>query len=258
MSIKELISNLVPWCMISAVFFQCKCFAAEEPWSNFSSSQIKISHPSNWKPTATRVKAVKLEHSDEKPDGVAPAHEEIVFQPSKTTIYVFPTHEQKLSKDDFKKAYPTVVSAVTDLRKQLAANKDDKGETPILPWMDASTPFEAKKSRVKFANGEAIRYIGEYLIEPDVIDNERLTYCAQGLSSDGNYFISVMAPISTKSLPVKSDISKWPDAKYKKFSVEFKAYADKVGAKLEALSPDSFTPSLATLDRLVKSITITK
>ncbi len=238
--------------------FTQSTLAVEKPWQKFSSTPLIFSYPQNsWKkPVAKKVDAVALENPDDKPDGVAPTHQELTIDPVGLKIYLIPTAEQKLTAGEFKKRYPTVVSAAGELGKILKTTKASGNSTPSLPWEDASTPFEAKKSQLKFANGKAVRYIAEYLIEPDVVDNARLVYTAQGLTDDGKWYISVVAPIKTKSLPDKSDISKWPQASYKKFSDGFSNYGHKVGQKLEKLASASFTPDLSTLDRLVQSISI--
>lgn len=221
----------------------------------YNSSSITFDYPASWKKAAAKkVAAVPLASPDDKPDGVAPAYDEISVQG--LTICVVPTREGKLSAKEFEKKYPTVTSATKDLSKLLKTIATSTKDTPIFPWADASTPFEAKKKQLSFKNGKVIRYIGEYLIEPDVVDNARLVYSAQGLSTDGKWYLSVMAPLKTKSLPDKSDISKWPQDKYKTFSANFAKYGAQVGTKLDKLSSASFTPRVDELDQLVQSITV--
>jgi hypothetical protein len=89
---------------------------------------------------------------------------------------------------------------------------------------------------------------------PEVIDNARLIYTAQGVTNDGKSYLSVVSPVKTKALPDKGDVSKMTPAAYKKFSATFSDFATKVGAKLDQLPPASFEPNLADLDKLVKSI----
>jgi hypothetical protein len=229
---------------------------AAEPWKEFSSPPVNFSYPPSWKaPTSKSVKAEPLENPQDKPDGVAPAHIEITIEPAKIQIYAFPLTEAKEAGDKFAKKYPTVDSAAKDLKKLLAKPVAAKSkDTPFLPWADATTYFESQKKQVAFKNGKAISFLAEYLIEPDVIDNARLIYTAQGVSSDGKYYLSVVSPVKTKSLPEKGDVSKMTPDAYKKFSATFSAYATKVGAKLDRLLPASFEPDLADLDKLVKSI----
>ncbi|MBY0551255.1 MAG: hypothetical protein K2W95_28500 [Candidatus Obscuribacterales bacterium] len=230
---------------------------AAEALQSYNSGGITFGYPASWKKaTAKKVAAVPLANPDDKPDGVAPAYDEISVHG--LTIYVVPTSDGRLSAKEFEKKYPTVASAAKDLSTLLKANATSTKDTPIFPWADASTPFEAKKKQLSFKSGKAIRYIGEYLIEPDVIDNARLVYSAQGLSTDGKWYLSIIAPLKTKSLPDKSDISKWPQDKYKTFSADFAKYGAQVGAKLDKLPSSSFTPSIDEVDLLVHSIRTAK
>lgn len=223
---------------------------------NYNSAGVTFDYPASWKKASVKkVPATPLANPDDKPDGVAPAHDEISVQG--LTLYVVPTSEAKLSAKEFQRKFPTVASAAKDLAALLKASSASTKDTPIFPWQDASTPFEAKKKQISLKNGKAIRYVGEYLIEPDVVDNARLVYSAQGLSTDGKFYISVMAPLKAKSLPDKSDLSKWSQDKYKKFSADFSKYGAQVGAKLDKLPSSSFTPSIDELDLLVQSIKIT-
>lgn len=246
--------SLISFTLLSA---SSQSAQAADALQNYNSGGITFDYPASWKKaSAKKVAAVPLASPDDKPDGVAPAYNEISVQG--LTIYVVPTSEGKLPVKEFEKRYPTVASAAKDLSALLKTSSTSTKSTPIFPWADASTPFEAKKKQLSFKNGKAIRYIGEYLIEPDVVDNARLVYSAQGLSTDGKWYLSVMAPLKTKSLPDKSDISKWPQDKYKKFSADFAKYGAQVGAKLDKLPSSSFTPSIDELDQLVTSIRTAK
>jgi hypothetical protein len=202
------------------------------------------------------VAAVKLESPDDKPDGVAPEHLELKLTPSGTMVYLYPLQQKPLTNEQYVKLYPTVADAGRVLKKSFASAADKSIEIPFLPWQDAATPFTAQRKKLATRNGQAWRYVAEYLIEPDVIDSERLVYSAQGVSTDGRWYVSVVAPIKTKALPAKSDLSKWPRPKADKFSTNFDAYARTVGARLEKLPATAYTPDLSTLDSFVQSIAL--
>lgn len=242
-------------CTVAALtWFSPSMARAEESWKEFSSAPVKFSYPANWKtPVSKTVKAVPLDNPQDKPDGVAPAHVEVTMEPAKVQVYAFPLKEAKASPDAFTKKYPTVDSAAKDLRKMLSVRPKSKN-TPFLPWADATTYFESKSRQVSFKNGKARSFLAEYLIEPDVIDNARLIYTAQGITNDGKYYLSLVAPVKTKALPDKGDVSKMTPAAYKKFSAGFSEFATKVGTKLDRLLPSSFEPDLDILDKLVQSI----
>lgn len=201
--------------------------------------------------------AVALASPDDKPDGVAPEHTEVSFGTAGTKIYVVPIQGKGKSAADFKKAYPTTVDAAAALQKMLSS-KSSGGlkDIPFMPWADAAPAFEIKQKQVQFKSGKAIRFVTEYLIEPDVIDNARLLYVAQGLTADGKWYVSVQSPIKTSSLPQQTGVSKMSTKEYEKFSKTFPDYSKKVGAKLNALSDTKFDPNLDALDKLVESISV--
>lgn len=259
---KNLGRGLAYTCVVTATVSFLGVASAEQPEKQrvktFESKTATVSYPAMvWKtPSAKMVAAVPLTNPDDKPDGVAPTHEKISFTSPELTIYVVSLTEKGATPESFKKKYPTVVDAASALKPMLtdATTPATKKDTPVFPWVDASTPFEARKKLLKLKNGKAVRFVAEYLIEPDVVDNSRLVYSAQGLTDDGKYYISVVAPLKTKSLPDKSDISKWPKEKYQKFSDGFAAYSKQVGAKLDKLPEQSFSPSLESIDRLVQNL----
>lgn len=224
----------------------------------FSSEVVNFSHPKQLgaKPVVKTVAAVKLASPDDKPDGVAPKHWEINFGPNGATLYIFPTSEGKLSAAEFRKLYPNTPESAAALAKLLKAPANKAINIPVLPWQDASTPFEAQRKQLTLKDGKAIRYIAEYLIEPDVIDSARLVYSAQGLTNNGKYYVSLVAPLKTSALPAKGDVSKMSRAASDKFSKDFPQYGKQVGVKLEALPATAFTPNLDSLDALVDSIVI--
>ncbi len=225
--------------------------------SAFTSDHVKFSYPSE---LANKIEiktnpAVKLASPDDKPDGVAPEHFEVTFKGSNAKLFVIPTSAHKVSATDFKKSYPTTVAAKTDLQKVLASS-GKATNIPVLPWADQSCAFEVQQKSVEFKNGKVIRYVGEYLIEPDVIDNQGLVYSAQGLTKDGKWYISLTAPISTKLLPAKGDVSKFSKSQSEKFSKDFGSYSKQIGAKLQKLPDSGFQPNLSTWDKVIKSLLV--
>ncbi len=233
--------------------------ASKSAVTSFSGHHVQLNYTAaiQGSPTSKVNPAAALASPDDKPDGVAPEHTEVSFGNAGTKIYVFPTREKGKSAADFKKAYPTTVDAAAALRKLLDSKTSGKlKDIPFMPWADASPAFEIKQKQVHFKNGTAIRFVTEYLIEPDVIDNARLLYVAQGLTTDGKWYVSVQSPMKTSSLPQQTGVSKMSTKEYEKFSKAFPDYSKKVGAKLNALTDDKFDPNLDALDKLVESISV--
>lgn len=89
-------------------------------------------------------------------------------------------------------------------------------------------------------------------VRPDLI------YYAQGLSADGNFYIRALFPLSVEITlpefpPELLNIQDTNDAQE-----TFEAYMLEVNTTFDALPPDSFTPRIALLDALMRSIEITE
>lgn len=230
---------------------------AAESWITFKSADLSFDYPiSGGTPSAKKVKASPLANPDDKPDGVAPAHWELSFSKSAGKIWIIPTSE--VGNKKFHDSYPTVDDAVKDLSPLLKSKTAAPKEIPYLPWADWSSPFNAKVRYISAKNANMVRFIAEYQIEPDVISNDRLNYIAQGLSSDGKYYISVNMPVKAAFLPQKSELPKWSKEKIEKFTTDFPKYIADTKVKLEKLADKDYTPSLIELDKMVQSISLKK
>lgn len=229
---------------------------AKEGMVNFNSKTVSFSYPITMgtRFSSKKVAAARLESPDEKPDGVAPEHWEVTFAKSNAHVYVFPTADATVK--DFRAAYPPVADAVKDLGSLLKNKSATPTDIPFLPWQDASSPIHSHVKYVPFKNGSGVRFVATYQIEPEVISNDGLVYTMQGLSADGKYYVSAFIPVTTRSLPNKSDAGTWSKEKYEEFSNKFSEYSAKEKAKLDRLSGASFSPSLTELDSIIESLKV--
>jgi hypothetical protein len=252
---KNLNALMMSLSLLAALSSNANC-AGKETMVNFNSKDVSFSYPGSMggKISSKKVPAFPLPSPDDKPDDVAPAHWEITFGKNNAHLYVFPTTDSKVK--NFKAAYPTVADATRDLTALLKKKSAAPTDIPYLPWWDASTPINSRVKYVNFKGGSGVRYVATYQIEPEVVSNDGLIYSMQGLTTDGKYFVSAMVPVRTKELPDKSDVATWSKDKYDKFSKNFADYSKKQEAKLNKLTDDAFTPSIADLDKLVKSISV--
>ncbi len=92
------------------------------------------------------------------------------------------------------------------------------------------------------------------------INNNELFYHFQGLTDDDKYYIFAILPITAPILPENEK----PDASIPEGGIPIPTdtgvnnnYYFSVTEKLNSLSPDTFTPSLNSLDALIQSITVT-
>ena len=126
---------------------------------------------------------------------------------------------------------------------------------PFLPYLGAGQVFHAQYSILTFHNGSGIRYLTEFAQYTAAVNNQDLFYTFQGVTSDGQYWISATMPVNHPMLPADSanppDGQSWED-----FSNNYGPYIADMKLQLDSQSWDSYTPRLGMLDDLIASITI--
>ena len=97
------------------------------------------------------------------------------------------------------------------------------------------------------------------------INNEDLVYVFQGLTKDGRYYISAFLPVTASFLPEHVDDAAavpavdgipFPAFNSSDFGSEYASYQKAVRDKLNASSPEEFSPALDTLDTLIESLRV--
>ncbi len=142
-----------------------------------------------------------------------------------------------------------------------AANADN---LPHISIFNAAQVFAAQIQTVKFENGSGVRYLTEYAQYVATANNSYLFYCFQGLTDDGKYYILAILPVSHPLLAYDAN----PETVLPEGGVPFPgydntdasafdAYYDSVSALLDQQAANSFMPTLADLDKLIESITVT-
>lgn len=130
-----------------------------------------------------------------------------------------------------------------------------KSSLPFLPIFNAAQVFFAMYQNVSFVSGGGIRYITLFAQYSAPVNNHDLFYTYQGLSSDGQNWVSAILPINNPVLP--ADAKNPPNGQtWDQFSANFGPYITDMTTQLNALAPDSYTPTFSLLDTLVSSITI--
>ena len=158
---------------------------------------------------------------------------------------------------------PGVVSGtVTDLQALVASGSVPPITTsfgmglPFLPTFNAAQIFSAQAEVIPFASGDGIRFLTEYAQYTAAVNNHDLFYTYQGVTSDGQYWVTVILPITHPILPVNSDNPpggmSWED-----FSNNYEPYITDMVNQLNAQPDDSYFPTLTLMDALAASITIT-
>jgi hypothetical protein len=126
---------------------------------------------------------------------------------------------------------------------------------PFLPSFNAAQVFHAQYQALPFASGGGIRYLTEYAQYFAPVNNHDLFYTYQGLTSDGQYWVSAILPINNPILPANAD-NPPGGGSWEEFNNNFEPYITDMINQLNSQASDSYTPTLAALDALVASITI--
>jgi heat shock protein HslJ len=140
--------------------------------------------------------------------------------------------------------------------QEILKNKPDpiSGSIPVLPGVNAVQSLHAKVKYLDFAGGTGVAFLASYSQDVSPITNERLYYFFQGLSADGQQYVSFVFPVASNSLPnTAADVT--PETQAALEADPSKYLADTTAA-LEQAAPSDFTPDLSQLDSMYQSIRI--
>lgn len=127
---------------------------------------------------------------------------------------------------------------------------------PFLPWTNAKQAFCAQPKVIEFASGKGIRYLTHYAQDPSPALESLIFYTFQGITDDGQFYISAFLPVQTGIFPTEPPACpQCGDPTYNPFA-EWTATLTEQLIPLNAQSEDAFSPTLLVLDELVRSIRI--
>ncbi len=148
-----------------------------------------------------------------------------------------------------------IPGSVTALNALIGGGAPPEGSLPQVGLYGAAQEFHAQYQLVPFANGNGIRYLTQYAQYYAPINNHDMFYTYQGMTADGQYWISAIVPMSHPLLP--ADPSILPEgATVDNFGDIFVGYIGNLTNQLNTQAPESFIPSLTALDQMVASIEI--
>lgn len=123
---------------------------------------------------------------------------------------------------------------------------------PFLPLFNAAQVMHAQVQFLDFVNGEGVRFLTQFDQAPLPINNNELFYTFQGLTSDGNYYVSAVLPVTHPELPDGSQVSD----QQAEVMEDFQSYLNETITLLNGQPADSFTPNLSILDAMIQSIEV--
>jgi hypothetical protein len=184
--------------------------------------------------------------------GVIPEHIGLAFNG-----YVLPDtfHEPYIHiypVDELEAGWEHAGTIVTELQQLLAEKPAAPEAIPFLPVFNAAQMVRTKIAYMDFQNGTGVRFLTQYDQAYIPINNHEMFYTFQGLTSDGEYYVAAILPVSHPSLP--ADGTEIPGGDWEAFAQDFEAYVRDIEQQLDAQGGSSFTPDLSLLDAMIQSL----
>ncbi len=136
-------------------------------------------------------------------------------------------------------------------------------DIPFLPLFNAAQVFRAKVGYIPFQNGQGVRFLTEYAQYYAPVNNQDLFYTYQGLTSDGDYWVSAIFPVNAAFLQSKPDSTDVPPGgiaipsmSSPTFEADMETYYNTMRPLLEGTAVNAFTPGLDCLDLYMQSLQI--
>lgn len=189
---------------------------------------------------------------------IYPAHTELTIQTYPLTQTQFTPQVRIYPVNRFSELLPDVVPRrVSDLESLISSGTWSSGELPFLPPLPMIQTFFSHATVISFNGGQGVRFIADYNESRHPMSNRTIFYTFQGLTNEGMYWVAVTLPISSPSLPADADFNTLPEGyTIESWSQNYSSYVSDVKDVLEARAPDSFFPTINSLDSLIRSITV--
>jgi len=146
----------------------------------------------------------------------------------------------------------TAGDIIFELEQFLASKPSNPESIPFLPVFNAAQFLHTQVGYITFQNGEGVRFLTQYGQAAWPVNNDDMFYTFQGITDDGQFYISAVLPISHPSLPDPETMNV-DEAFYNNFT----NYVIEIEDQLNTQSPDSFAPTLSMLDGMIESLLVT-
>ncbi len=189
--------------------------------------------------------------------GAAPEHWLFTFGDKTQTDLLSPLDPQLriFPAGAFAAIDPTMAKVIEDLKALLAARPAEiTGTIPVLPLIPAAQVLHAQPRYLDFQNGSGVSFVTAYAQDVSPILRDRTFYTFQGLTKDGQYYISLFYPVTTGVLP--QTVEETPAAKdMDAFVKGFDQYLADTTALLSDPAT-AYEPDLVILDNLMTSLNV--
>jgi hypothetical protein len=134
-----------------------------------------------------------------------------------------------------------------DLADSTAAGAD---ALPFLPAINAAQVLRAAPVYVDAPGVSGIAYLTAYAQDLFPFTSDSIWYTFQGLSTDGEWYVAVLAMLDTDLLPERVT-----ERRVQRAVRDWDTYLARTVQTLEGAEPQAFTPSLVAVDGLARSLT---
>jgi hypothetical protein len=137
-------------------------------------------------------------------------------------------------------------------------------QLPAVPFFNAAQIFASNVQTISFQNGDGVRFLTEYSQFAAPVNNHELIYHFQGFTSDGEYYIIAMLPVTAPVLADTSDAEAplppggVPYPFMADPNADMQSYYASITDLLNATPSDAFSPTIYQLDSLIQSMRITQ
>ncbi len=216
---------------------------------DFSTTDLHLRYPPS---LATSLTVFYLPPSEEGGPGepALPAHELIVPEGYRIAYHRW---QPQISVYPVDPTYPLLIGNKDALIQLLTTHPTEveHRDLPFYPPTNAGILFHARFHYLNFQNGSGVAYLAQLGQAYGAISNYDLLYVYQGLTADGQHYVSAYLPINAPGLVDEADALPEADPRYQG---DYENYAAQVAAELNALSSDAFTPTLEEIECMVASI----
>jgi hypothetical protein len=159
------------------------------------------------------------------------------------------------------------VNETLDALKGAIASQSGDVRVPPLPLINAGEPLHEGGQYIPFRNGAGVRAIVAYAQDMWFFNNDSILYYFQGLTTDGEYYVSARLPVSAPFLidgpePVENTneqaipIPEFDVSDFEAFVQVIEDYNEEARRRF-GLTPDAeFIPDLSTLDAFIASLLV--
>lgn len=177
-------------------------------------------------------------------------------------INIYPVEEfEQWSEDEYgaqaqlEQLQDILAAEEPDFADYALADTSSEDNLPFLPLFNAAQVMRLQPQVITFDGGRGIRYLAYYSQSLNVIEDGDIFYTFQGISDDGEIYVSMLFPVFTGVLPTRGSTD-YEELDYDAFAEEYELYLEDTAEQIQNQSTDAFTPPLTTLDAVVESLKI--